>query len=200
MAEPKTLFEFLHQNDVAMLIYDDPNGKRDPAIPEQQYAAMSGQLGVKPGSNVQGDFRLTPNQLKSQEMMGQEIMDLAKKQGVDLTKFPEVRAAMGYDMDGGHLSAAELGAFITGLVLDRSARLEGGKVVADLTSETPIMSEPTAAQWKLAVDLGRQVFGDNYPAQSSTDTSTANSMQPIVNELKANPSAGGPPPPRTPIF
>jgi hypothetical protein len=69
--------------------------------------------------------------MKSSEIVGQQIIDLAKEKNVDLKKFPEVQTAMGYDKNGGNLTAAELGAFMVGVAQQNGTKMsQTGKVTS----------------------------------------------------------------------
>jgi len=83
---------------------------------------------------------------------------------------------MGYDTNSGDLSPEELGAYMIAQSLAGHTRAGMGGFKSQLSPEF----QPTSEE--LAQKLGQQVFGDNHPKESSVDTSTSESMQPVMND------------------
>jgi hypothetical protein len=92
--------------------------------------------------------------MKSSEIVGQQIIDLAKEKNVDLKKFPEVQTAMGYDKNGGDLTAAELGAFMVRVAQQNGTKMsQTGKVTSPKKAATKINAITTQSFIIYAVRL-----------------------------------------------
>lgn len=110
------------------------------------------------------EYEMSGDMFASAAMLGQEILDIAEANGVDITTFEDIQSIMGYDNDVTSLSAEELGAYLIG------QSIAGNSNLADPLKEMGAVF--TIESSEVAVQLGQQVFGDNRPEQSSQDTST----------------------------
>ncbi|MFM9890672.1 MAG: hypothetical protein ACKVOE_08570 [Rickettsiales bacterium] len=145
-----------------------------------------------------GDYQLDERQMRSVEAYGQSILDIAKKDGVDLTQFADIRQAMAYDKNSGELSAAELGSYMYARGMSLSSGTQGGeffqKLSRNFNSPDPVLAEEPIvvlgsksyqeqydpamkkaildAETALAVKVGQHIFGDSRPQQSSVVTNT----------------------------
>lgn len=166
-APSNTLMQFLQDNRWIGFFFDDPKHIG------QAFGSMNQQF-------KDGDYQLTDEQMDSATILGQEIIAMAKAKNVDLTKFPEIKAAMGYDKDAKSLTAEELGAFMVGYAMQNSTRI--GQFVGTLTSDLSAdQNRIGPAATDLAVELGRQVYGDTNTSNSSVNTTTDKSMDKINN-------------------
>lgn len=176
---PKTLIDFISQAQSGGegFFFDDPKhvGK--------VFAAMNQDFS-------DGNYRLSEAQMQSARILGQEIIDYAKQNNVDLAHFPEVKAAMGYDQNRQDLSAEELGAFLVGYAMqNRTFADQFGKITSTLkaTNSFRLNGEMNEAT-DVALELGRQVYGDTRPQQSSTNTSSTAGNDRTMQKLANSPN------------
>jgi len=109
-----------------------------------------------------GDFALTDHQQEIAEKLGQELIDFAKAEGVNLEELLDIKGVMAYDQNTQELSAKELGAYL----VSESFHIHtaDGKMGGFTKEEFSVISS------ELHVALGQQVFGDTNPDISSADT------------------------------
>ena len=167
-ARPNTLVDFLISKGAKSFFFDGP-------MPQE----FSG-----------GNYALTASQMATAERLGKEIIDLARKSNVDITQFPEVKAAMGYDKDPTKLTAEELGAFMVGYAMQNSTKrtfeLTGAEPKSVLQSALTATFNRKASMLtnagtpreanEIGIELGREIYGDTKPNLSSTDTTGPNSQ------------------------
>ena len=161
-----TLEQFLKQQlgGAARGVFENPRTGREP------FQKMSGDYS-------QGDYEMTPSMMESARILGQQVMDLAKKADVDITQLDDIKVVMGYDKDPDSLTPDELGAYMIGQALAENTSFSGIRgFVSRLAPSFELRSNDD-----LAEELGRQVFGDNNPNASSVDTSTDDSMKPVYD-------------------
>jgi hypothetical protein len=176
----KTLIDFLVENRVGSFFFDDPKH------PGSMFKAMERDF-------RDGNYRLTEAQMESATILGQEIIDFAKQKNVSLYQFPEIRAAMGYEKGAeSPLNAAELGAFMVGYAMQNSSVVEAFTgVVSHLSADQHLLkdSEGRAVEaTDLAVELGRQVYGDTLPNKSSVDTSSKEGNAQTMKKIAESPN------------
>jgi hypothetical protein len=141
-----------------------------------------------------GNFQLTEAQMESARLLGQEIIDYAKANNVDLRQFPEVKAAMGYDKNGAQLSAEELGAFMIGYAMQNTSMLSAPSAPTVMTSSLSATNSFKGYDGNIqqatdvAVELGRQVYGDTRPAQAAIDTSSSTGNRKSIDRLADSPN------------
>jgi hypothetical protein len=171
-----TLMQFLKENGAKNgMFFDDPK-TYDPA-----HGVDKVDLNMN-HDFAGGDYHLDADQMKSAEIVGQQIIDLAKEKNVDLKKFPEIQAAMGYDKNGGDLTAAELGAFMVGVAMqNQTAISQTGDLVSHLDAKFKVPDKAT----DLAAALGAEVYGATKPENSAFSKST---LDAVVEGIKNDPS------------
>lgn len=140
-----------------------------------------------------GDYSMDEKMFQAIELMGQDMKNIAEQQGIDLTKFSDLKTAFGYDTEPNDLSAAELGSYVVGVFMTDSTMKGHSGGIQSILEATEII--PRGHQFtndafinkvELGQELGKQVYGDNSLETSSTDTTTENSMNGI-KELLPNP-------------
>lgn len=162
--EYKTLAEFIARNTNLSPV-DDPNHS-------PEWLAF-----------YDGNYEMSEEHFKQIEGMGQRVMDLAQKYDLDITKFPEVQVAMGYDVNPDDLTPEELGSLIVGIWMQDETYFTpnidvftGEKspgMISDLRYEENLPRHVDNPE--LAENLGQQVYGDNM-GDSSVDTKTKESL------------------------
>ena len=164
---PNTLGAFLQSSGIGRMFFYPPTG-----VTGQPYQEMHKETSG-------GDFSLSPNQARSAEMLAQEVLDMAKSKGVDIRRFDDIKKVMGYDTNPNELTVKELAAYMVGMSVE-ATRSREGVFRASIRPELNIKSEAST----LALEAGRQVFGDTTPNQSSTDTSTEASMKAVKDNAR----------------
>lgn len=129
------------------------------------------------GSYYGGDYTLTRQQLTSGEVLAQQIMNLSDALGIDIRSFDDIREVMGFDTNPRDLTCTELGAYLIGQAMANHTSLGLKGFESQLVPVFRLMSN------KLAIELGRQVYGDNFPEQSATNTLSIDSMEAVHREL-----------------
>lgn len=168
----------------------------DPDNPEQ-LLDIPEQTKFEDGNYTFND----PKVFAAIELMGQDMLDIANEQGVDLSQFEDLKIAFGYDLNPDEISAGEIGAYVAGVFMSDSTHknhpgpLEPGiqnnpRGITSIFESFEIIPKEeyfTQDQFipfvELSQELGRQVYGDNSPKTSSTDTSTDASMEKIKDFL-----------------
>lgn len=155
-----------------------------------------------------GDYFMSnPKMFRAIELMGQQIKDIAAEKGVDLKQFSDLEAAFEYDQDPNEISPAELGSYIIGVFMFHETlpnhyippiapnmppeNTEGFYSELDKVEEVFRNSSIAARGIRenirgiqdLCVELGKQVYGDNSPETSSTDTRTEESLKVLKSLL-----------------
>jgi len=155
-----------------------------------------------------GDYSMSnPKMFEAIELLGEEIKDIAEKQGIDLKQFADLKTAFQYDQNPNEISAAEIGSYVIGIFMFENtlpnhyippiapnmgkAKTEG--FYSELNKIEEVFNEySNAAQGirgnirgiqDLCEELGKQVYGDNSPETSSTDTTTEKSLEVLKSLL-----------------
>jgi hypothetical protein len=133
-----------------------------------------------------GDYALTAAQLDAAEKMAELVLKKAAERNINITQFPEVRAAMDYNQNPDNLTAAELGSLLIGIASERFTYFSGddARTLQNLHSRAPSINRIAEDSSSLGEEIGRQIYGDTNPGFSSTDTSTAESMKPILQRAR----------------
>jgi len=84
---------------------------------------------------------------------------------------------MGFDTNPRELSQTELGAYLIGQAMANYTSLGAQGFQSKLA---PVFK---MASSRLAIELGRQVYGDNFPEHSATNTLTDESMDAVKKQL-----------------
>ena len=128
------------------------------------------------------NYKITPEKMRAATSLGQEILDLAVEQNVDLKQFSDIQSVMGFDLNSSELTAAELGSYAlaSGLANTTSTGTIG-LTISEYTKEFNM-----SANTPLAIAIGRQVYGDTNPQSSSTNTLSPESGKPLVSDLEKN--------------
>lgn len=155
-----------------------------------------------------GDYFMSdPKMFRAIELMGQQLKDIAEEKGVDLKQFSDLKAAFEYDLDPNEISGAELGSYVIGVFMFHrtlpnhyippmapdmpTENTEGFYSELDKVEEV-FSDDSIAAQGirenirgiqDLCEELGKQVYGDNSPETSSTDTKTEKSLERLKSLL-----------------
>ncbi len=131
-------------------------------------------------SITDGNYRLTPEENREALKIADILLKVAKEKGVDINQFSDVAEAKAFDKNPAEISREELAAVIMGHALTRGT--PPSQFVTKVESTMPtagqgfgLAQEPRSMQ--LAVELARQVFGDTYPALSTADTTTRDSLK-----------------------
>lgn len=161
-------------------------------------------------SLTHGNYAMPEKLFDKVEMLGQKILDLAKEQNIDLTELPELQEAMGYDTVPTELSASELGSYIVGFALkmDTHRVSKENFIKAQQTPNDPkyggqyLNAPPDSDKLLTSIlhdsnslalggyrsdqnkafisAIGKEVFGDNKPTDSSTDTVNNNKNEDFI--------------------
>lgn len=167
---PSTLAEFM-----AKTVSGDASSPvwvkfKNPITGERPFRQMSGNFS-------HGHYELTPEQLLAGEELADQIIGIAAKLNIDIRNFSDVSQVMAFDTNPRELSRKELGAYLIGQSLANQTSLGADGFQSKLS---PVFR---MASSRLAIELGRQVYGDNFPSQSATDTLTEASMNAVKNTL-----------------
>ena len=165
-----TLAEFM-----AKTVCGDPSSPvwvkfKNPVTGERPFRQMVGNYS-------HGHYELTPEQLLAGEDLAEQIIKIAAKLGVDIREFADVREVMSFDTNPRELSRRELGAYLIGQALANQTSLGAQGFQSKLS---PVFR---MASSKLSIELGRQVYGDNFPEHSATNTLTEASMDSVKQQL-----------------
>jgi hypothetical protein len=171
-----TLKEFLLENGVSAVVDPNPILKQDTTIE---------------GFNFQGekgDFKLQADAQKQADNLGKEIRRVVEEKGAKLTDFSDIKEVMAYDKNPKELSDKELGAYALGTVFAQSnmgkSPFEQGEARYKLRVTDSVDFEGlNPHQLQQAVKLGKQIFGDNNPSLSATDTTTPKSFGALNKNL-----------------
>ena len=167
-----TLAEFLNEaiagskDEAVAANFQDPKSS-DPNAP---WSAMNKHF-------KDGDFELKPSEFESARMLAKEIIDLAKQKGVKLEEMDDLKKAMGFDKNPRQLSQDELAAYLIGMSLaDSSYKQMGTNIEMKDKFRTDANSD-------LALEFGKQVFGDNRPGDSKEVTTQPGLPKAIDDKL-----------------
>lgn len=125
------------------------------------------------------------------------ILKVAKDENFDLTTLEDIKKVMSYDKDNKNLSVDELAAYIVGTSfgtetsLNESGVSKHGTFIHDKGMLASIGANTVKFNNKvsqndldIAVEIGQQIFGDNFPENSSVDTSTEKSIEKLTKLVK----------------